>query len=114
MNGHDVPQRASGLRVLRVVTFVNSLAIVALAGLLLLAFHTIQASRADGIRQSCVAQNARHDKTVRALDVLIRQAQSEGGREARRAARGRTSTLLLINALAPRADCDRRAKQLTN
>ncbi|MEJ7784749.1 MAG: hypothetical protein WKF96_08100 [Solirubrobacteraceae bacterium] len=64
----------------------------------------IQESRLDGIRRNCVDQNRRHDATVRTLDSNI--AKLPPGDRRTRAKLSRDSTVLLIDALAPRRDCD--------
>jgi hypothetical protein len=106
--------RADGLRLLRLVVFGNSLAIVAVVGLLVLGLGMIQASRADSIRRACVEQNERHDRTLRTLDALL-TARAEGVSRARleRLKESRASTVLLIEALAPRDDCEKRVDRLT-
>lgn len=62
----------------------------------------INAERARNVRAACEGQNERHDNTIRQLDRLI--AQAPPSRRARANA-GRESTVLLIEALAPRRDC---------
>lgn len=63
----------------------------------------IQAERARNVRSACEAQNARHDNTIRQVDRLI--AEAPPSRRARAGA-GRAGTVLIIDALAPRRDCD--------
>lgn len=111
----SAPQpRADGLRLLRVVVFGNSLAIVAVVVLLVVGLGMIQSSRADSIRRSCVEQNVQHDETIRTLDEQIAERKRTASPEiARRLDESRAFTLLLIQALAPRQDCGRRVDQLT-
>lgn len=63
----------------------------------------IQVQRADSIRLACVEQNFRHDRTIAALDTLIAKVPP-GRRE--RARQSRAGTVLLIESLAPRRDCE--------
>jgi len=63
----------------------------------------VQQSRVEVTRTNCLAQNNRHDATVRKLDQLI--ADIPPGARRRRAERGRASTVALIDALAPKRDC---------
>ena len=63
----------------------------------------IQSQRVAAVRMSCQDQNRRHDETIATLDKLI--AQVPGSRR-QRAKESRNSTVLLINALAPKRDCE--------
>lgn len=68
----------------------------------------IQTSRRDLTLQTCVAQNARHDDTVKAYDDRIAEAVKSGLVPAEQVARLRESrafTVGLIDALAPVQDC---------
>lgn len=71
----------------------------------------IQAARAESIRFSCEEQNDRHDATIRKLDELIAKSPPERRAEAQER---RAGTVLLINALAPERDCERRVRLLLN
>lgn len=113
--------RADGLRVLRIVTFGNSVAIIVLTVLMVGAFlanqkrgNEIQDSRVQSILTSCRESNDRNRRTITTLDRLlaarIRTATPE---QARRLRASRASTVLLIQALAPRRDCAARVRQLT-
>lgn len=101
-----------------VVTAVCSIAITAalfVAGYALAARSVdIEESRRTAIEDSCVEQNERHDATITALDELLAERQQGASKaEAERLQQSRTNTVLLIEALAPKRDCERRAEQLT-
>lgn len=87
--------------------------VVLLAGGLVWAFVVngsqtaeIQSQRERNIRESCEAQNRRHDGTIGVLDRLIAQrAKSASPAEVRQMRSSRAYTVLLIDALAPHQDC---------
>lgn len=58
----------------------------------------IQDQRATSTRESCVDQNHRHDATIRRIRVLVRCAHKPASAAA--------PSIELIDALAPRQDCD--------
>lgn len=66
-------------------------------------YAKIQDERERTIRTSCVATNERHDRTIATLNQLI--AELPPGPRRKRAVEGRTGTVLLIDALAPKRDC---------
>ena len=70
----------------------------------------INAGRRDVLVRSCREQNRRHDNTIRKLDGLI--ADLPPGRRRERAKAGRASTVALIEALAPKRQCVKRADRL--
>lgn len=70
----------------------------------------IQQSRAASVRLTCQEQNARHDRTIATLDQVI--GKLPPGTERDRAARNRQSTILLIDALAPKRDCEAWVRRL--
>jgi len=73
----------------------------------------IQASRAENVLSACREQNARHDATVTTLDQLLADAAHTASPARRRQlAQSRTSTVLLIDALAPKRDCLARVREL--
>ena len=73
-----------------------------------------QSSREDSVRTSCLEQNARHDRTVKALDELLAgRAREHTGPERRRIRQARANTLPLIDALSPRRNCEQRVELLT-
>lgn len=63
----------------------------------------IQRERQRFIRESCEAQNERHDNTIRTLNGLVEKAT---GARRRRLIQSRPGTVLLIKALSPKRDCD--------
>lgn len=75
----------------------------------------IQRSRRDNILTACRETNRRHDHTVAVFDRLLDEA-AKGASPQRRAqlAQSRTSTLLLIDALAPKRACAARVDRLTD
>lgn len=102
--------RANGLRSLRGVVLVNSVAIAVSLALFVVALLEVQDSRRDSVRITCEQQNLRHDRTIAALDELIAQIRDPARRL--RALEGRSNTVALIDALAPRFDCAKRAELL--
>jgi hypothetical protein len=90
--------------------YIERVALLAALLLIYLGFGAIQASRQDTIRRACVEQNVRHDQTLKKLDEQIERLPA-GARKAR-AERNRDGTIALIDALVPKRDCDKRAKQL--
>ena len=64
----------------------------------------IQAERARSVRDGCEAQNQRHDGTIKTLNRLIDKLPSGPQRE--RAIHNRDSTVVLIEALVPKRDCE--------
>lgn len=73
--------------------------------------HEIQQQRRDAIVRQCTDQNARHDGTIHTLDDLLKKS---GVSEARRKA-SRATTVLLINAIAPKVkDCQALADKATS
>ena len=61
----------------------------------------IQQQRADTIWSDCVMTNQAHDNTIRALDQIIAELPADQRAEAEAS---RDSTVLLIEALAPKRD----------
>lgn len=87
--------------------FMAAGAFVLAAGAILLSAHLftrIQDEREKSIRMSCEETNARYDAAIGQLDRLIAQAPPERRARARE---GRAGTVLLIDALVPKRDCDR-------
>jgi hypothetical protein len=62
----------------------------------------IQQERIDSVVRACVDQNQRHDDAVNALYALLRKS---GVKEARLQSAG-ANVVSLINALAPKHDCN--------
>jgi hypothetical protein len=73
-------------------------------------FVSIKDSRRDAIERTCREQNERHDKAIAKLDQII--AELPPGPRKRDAEQRRPGTILLIDALAPKKDCEERAKRL--
>lgn len=68
----------------------------------------IQDERAASVLRSCQETNGRHDATIGALDELM--ARAGVGASYQRLVlleQSRMSTVLLVNALAPKQDCKR-------
>lgn len=74
----------------------------------------IQQSRREATLSSCAEQNDRHDQTIATLDRLLAAAVKRDPGQAARLKQSRASTVLLINALAPRRDCQKRAQRLVS
>lgn len=82
---------------------------------------TIQHQRIENVRATCVAQDARHDATIRALDHLYGRrrlrlvlpgvppviSRALGELLALQQRSSRAPTIFLINAVVPRQDCSR-------
>lgn len=66
--------------------------------------------RRESIRGSCEDSNTRHDRTIATLDRLLRRVPPAERQQAR--AR-RASTILLIDALAPKRDCEKVVQEAT-
>jgi len=74
----------------------------------------IQTQRADAIRSNCRDQNARHDDTIHALDtVLAKYLKTATPQQAAQLRGVRSQNVLLINALAPKRNCETLVKQQT-
>ena len=63
------------------------------------------------MRINCAQQNMRHDRTIARLNALVAEIPLGSPRRAR-AEKGKAGTVALIDALAPKFDCDKRADQL--
>lgn len=100
-----------------------AITIVALAGTIVAvnganeardATREIQAQRIETIWSSCRQQNARHDGTIRELNVLLRASMRTADPARRQQlSASRASTVLLINQLAPKQDCAMIVKRAT-
>jgi len=110
------------------------LAVVGAGVMAVLALYGIQDERADAIMRTCEDQNHRHDRTTATLDRLLlervlRRRVAPGAPAAEvtyrllaelkrapsplrmRLVVSRASTQLLIDALAPRQDCEARVQR---
>lgn len=111
--------RSPGLLILRWVVAVIGLGVIAHSVALIIAFgqvhrqvERINDERTRNILMVCADTNARHDGTIRALNVILaRQLKTAGPRERARLRASRENTVLLIEALAPKRDCVRLARQ---
>jgi hypothetical protein len=65
----------------------------------------IQRSRAEVGYTTCVDQNNRHDETIRRLDALLTRLAKEQPARAGQIRATRSSTVFLIEALAPHQNC---------
>jgi hypothetical protein len=72
----------------------------------------IQAQRKDSILSSCRDQNGRHDNTIRKLDKGLAAATKAHPERAVQARESRSFTVTLIEALAPKQNCEQRAREL--
>lgn len=71
----------------------------------------IQAQRRASILTACREQNARHDDTIVKLDKII--ADLPPGPQKDEALQQRDGTVLLIDALAPKRDCEAQLQRST-
>lgn len=99
-----------GFKLMRLVLAFLIAAVIALSILVTLAFSTIQTARQDTIVRACQETNQNHDSTIQALDFVLAQVPQAQQRQAQQ---GRKNTILLIDALAPKHDCAKRAQNLT-
>jgi hypothetical protein len=73
----------------------------------------IQQSRIESVLISCREQNQKHDATIETLDSVLDSARQGASSERREQIdRSRQSTVLLIDALAPKRGCELRARTL--
>lgn len=96
----------------KINTVINVLTALGVAFMLLLIYHqqhqikhqttVIQDERRLSVGRACHDQNARHDNTIDRLDDLLKTS----GVNAERRAQSRANTVLLINALAPKRNCE--------
>lgn len=79
------------------------------------AIEQIQTIRHDAIVQTCTETNQRHDNTIAALKKLSQErlADDPTPREAEEIRSSLGPTIILINALVPKRDCERRAAKLS-
>lgn len=74
--------------------------------------NEIQKSREDSIRSQCREQNARHDGTIATLDQVLQNIKRTDPAQYKQAQAGRDNTVLLIDSLTPKRDCELRVRQL--
>jgi hypothetical protein len=71
------------------------------------AVDKIQGERARNVQDNCEQVNQRHDNTIVALDGVLDQARKTAGPAQRKQIQqSRAATVLLIDALAPKRDCN--------
>ena len=66
----------------------------------------IQVERQRSIRASCVETNRRHDETIQTLNQIFDDIP-RGSERRRRAEAGHASTVLLIQAMLPKRNCEK-------
>lgn len=67
----------------------------------------IQQERTASISEGCQQQNSRHDATIAALDALLARASRDANSARREQLKqSRRSTVLLIDSLAPKQNCE--------
>lgn len=82
---------------------------IIVTGLLLFALISIQDQRADAVRASCQSSNSRNADTKAELDDLI--AKLPPGPRRERAKANKAGTVLLIDALSPKRNCEKLVKE---
>jgi hypothetical protein len=70
--------------------------------------HQIQNERARSVRENCEQVNDRHDHAIETLDRLIAKAPPS---RRQRAIQNRAATVLLLDAIVPKRDCERLVRQ---
>lgn len=93
------------LGVLFVVQVVTGITAIYLLGQNSKRVDDIDASRSEVIRLACVDQNERNNRTIDALNEVFEGAEGDRRREY-------DATVLLINAISPKRDCQARVRQL--
>lgn len=71
-----------------------------------LALRAVQKAREDFIRDSCVAQNKRHDKTISAFNEAAAAAMKKYPTRAAEIRDSVNTNLGIIDALAPKQNCE--------
>lgn len=100
----------------RDILLVAALGLILIGVIGLKAINTandVQEAREDAIRTTCQETNERHDNTIEALDDALDRAEHLHPAQAEQIERSRTFTVLLINALVPKQDCEQRVGDLT-
>jgi uncharacterized protein YpuA (DUF1002 family) len=72
----------------------------------------IQESRVESVLNQCHEDNQRHNNTINRLDAQLRELERLHPANAARYRQSRAFTVTLIEALAPKRDCAKRARQL--
>lgn len=68
--------------------------------------HEIQTDRKDFIQKTCKSQNERHDNTIATLYKISKQAQKDFPKRAAEIRKSVSSNIVLIDALAPKQNCN--------
>jgi len=76
--------------------------------------HELQHERQAAIHRACEEVNLRHRRTVATLDRVWARAEAQGPKARAEVAGTRQPTLLIIGALAPEENCNRRVTRLTH
>lgn len=115
-----VPTRVSGIRFIRSAV-VFCLGMIVILALMVPVTFILNAARVDqingererNVRSNCRDINARHDDTIRQLDRLTasRLNKTDSLTERSRIRQSRDSTVLLIEALVPKRDCEALARR---
>lgn len=71
--------------------------------------HAFKGTRKAFVRDSCEAQNKRHDATIARLDQGLAQAKKQHPERVRQIQQSRKFTIGLIDSLAPKQDCKKLA-----
>jgi hypothetical protein len=112
--------RAGGLRTIRIVLVLACIGIIAnsvVGGILIgenaQRINEVNEERYGNTIRNCADVNRRHDNALRALNVLYaeRVRRVTGPRERELVRQSRVSSALLIEALTPKRDCRRLARE---
>lgn len=112
----EAPRRRLQMNAIAIIAGLSMGGALSVAGVYLIGISSqtdeIQESRRENIRVSCDQQNQRHDNTIRALDQVLEEAIQSEPERAKRIEASRERTILLINALVPKRNCDRLVDKL--
>lgn len=79
----------------------------------IITFHRIQSSREESIRQQCLDTNQRYDKTIAYINALAaKRLKTVSPKQAILIKAQTAQTLLIINDLTPKRNCEQRVHQL--
>jgi hypothetical protein len=103
-----------GLAIVGFIALCTAIALVGFGVVLSKQSDTQQSfkdTRKAFVRDSCVAQNKRHDKTIKKLDKLYNPAfkRAKTVKRQKKLSQSRQGTIGLIDALAPKQDCEKLA-----
>jgi hypothetical protein len=97
---------AKALAIFTIIGITSALALFGF-GLTLNNFRTI---RKNFVRDTCVAQNKRHDRTIAKFKAATNRAVKRTPKFARAIRAGERDNLSIIDALAPKQDCVKLSK----